>query len=441
MQPQAGGFQRQTSSMSAGASSQQQPTTMELMMQRQQQLQQQKSKQPELLGNKKTNQKQQKQQLRHDLNSNKSMANDGMFSPFSTQFPSNIDIMNTSISSVTSQQLQNSTGSQQLGGMQSSTASTPVTTNHGLDSSQLGMNQSQQQQFMMSQLTDGTLNMGGGVVNAPSPAGIAANGGGGASSVGGNSNTAGDDSLDEPSLDQRVKQFELMQQQQLSMMRQQQQVSNSGSVTGGGDGSIGSQPSQSRVDEMLPSRSNSIGSSQPPPQLPPVPEQSQQLQVLSPQSKPQQHHASPVAPAVAAPAMSFSINDESSEAPELHEARASLGPPRAGSPGSLGVAGPDPIVDGATIIRSEGAINVIAPVKRNSSGGGEGGTKDDLGGHTSSSVGADQGESGSEQPFLDGHFAGGWQSNVDLPDRRQIIFSIIKVIERKRPDTNRMSQK
>ena len=46
-----------------------------------------------------------------------------------------------------------------------------------------------------------------------------------------------------------------------------------------------------------------------------------------------------------------------------------------------------------------------------------------------------------QQSFLDGHFAGGWQSNADLPDRRRINFHIIKVIERIRPDANRMSQK
>ena len=47
----------------------------------------------------------------------------------------------------------------------------------------------------------------------------------------------------------------------------------------------------------------------------------------------------------------------------------------------------------------------------------------------------------SEQSFLDGTFMGGWQSNADLPDRRRIIFSIVKVIERMRPDANKMSQK
>ena len=46
-----------------------------------------------------------------------------------------------------------------------------------------------------------------------------------------------------------------------------------------------------------------------------------------------------------------------------------------------------------------------------------------------------------QQNFLDGHFAGGWQSNADLPDRRRMNFHIIKVIERMRPDANRLSQK
>jgi hypothetical protein len=43
--------------------------------------------------------------------------------------------------------------------------------------------------------------------------------------------------------------------------------------------------------------------------------------------------------------------------------------------------------------------------------------------------------------FLDGSFAGGWQSNADLPDRRRIIFSILEVIRQMRPDTNKISQK
>lgn len=59
-----------------------------------------------------------------------------------------------------------------------------------------------------------------------------------------------------------------------------------------------------------------------------------------------------------------------------------------------------------------------------------------------SSASSDRVNSGDgQQSFLDGHFAGGWQSNADLPDRRRINFHIIKVIERIRPDANRMSQK
>jgi hypothetical protein len=46
-----------------------------------------------------------------------------------------------------------------------------------------------------------------------------------------------------------------------------------------------------------------------------------------------------------------------------------------------------------------------------------------------------------QKSFLDGSFAGGWQSNADLPDRRRIIFSILEVIRQMRPDTNKISQK
>lgn len=48
---------------------------------------------------------------------------------------------------------------------------------------------------------------------------------------------------------------------------------------------------------------------------------------------------------------------------------------------------------------------------------------------------------GNQKSFLDGSFAGGWQSNADLPDRRRIIFSILEVIRQMRPDTNKISQK
>lgn len=46
-----------------------------------------------------------------------------------------------------------------------------------------------------------------------------------------------------------------------------------------------------------------------------------------------------------------------------------------------------------------------------------------------------------QRSFLDGRFAGGWQSNKDLPDRRKIIFHILDVIRLMRPDTSKMSNK
>jgi hypothetical protein len=46
-----------------------------------------------------------------------------------------------------------------------------------------------------------------------------------------------------------------------------------------------------------------------------------------------------------------------------------------------------------------------------------------------------------QRSFLDGRFVGGWQSNKDLPDRREVIFNILDVIRQMRPDTSRMSNK
>lgn len=46
-----------------------------------------------------------------------------------------------------------------------------------------------------------------------------------------------------------------------------------------------------------------------------------------------------------------------------------------------------------------------------------------------------------QQGFLDGRFAGGWQSNEDLPDRRRVICSILEVIRQMRPDTSKLSTK
>ena len=46
-----------------------------------------------------------------------------------------------------------------------------------------------------------------------------------------------------------------------------------------------------------------------------------------------------------------------------------------------------------------------------------------------------------QKSFLDGNFAGGWQSNADLPDRRKVIFSILEVIKQMRPNSNTTSTK
>jgi hypothetical protein len=69
-------------------------------------------------------------------------------------------------------------------------------------------------------------------------------------------------------------------------------------------------------------------------------------------------------------------------------------------------------------------------------GGGIDGPGDNNGGG-----GGGGAEDPSNKSFLDGSFAGGWQSNADLPDRRRIIFSILEVIRQMRPDTNKISQK
>ena len=71
------------------------------------------------------------------------------------------------------------------------------------------------------------------------------------------------------------------------------------------------------------------------------------------------------------------------------------------------------------------------------SGKGRGGRQ-----HYRSTVGKKKEDSGpSFQSFLDGTFAGGWQTNNDIPDRRRVIYNICKVIEQMRPDASKMSQK
>ena len=82
--------------------------------------------------------------------------------------------------------------------------------------------------------------------------------------------------------------------------------------------------------------------------------------------------------------------------------------------------------------------------------GGGGGSDDDAGNVTTKmllshwmplSQGGNKPNDANQKSFLDGSFAGGWQSNADLPDRRRIIFSILEVIRQMRPDTNKISQK
>jgi hypothetical protein len=34
---------------------------------------------------------------------------------------------------------------------------------------------------------------------------------------------------------------------------------------------------------------------------------------------------------------------------------------------------------------------------------------------------------------MEGTFEGGWQSNADLPERREVIFSIVKLIDQTQP--------
>jgi hypothetical protein len=59
--------------------------------------------------------------------------------------------------------------------------------------------------------------------------------------------------------------------------------------------------------------------------------------------------------------------------------------------------------------------------------------------NTNTQSGPDQ--NSSNKSFLDGRFAGGWQSNNDLPDRRKVIFSILEVIQQMRPETTNLSEK
>jgi hypothetical protein len=41
------------------------------------------------------------------------------------------------------------------------------------------------------------------------------------------------------------------------------------------------------------------------------------------------------------------------------------------------------------------------------------------------------------QAYMEGTFEGGWQSNADLPERREVIFSIVKLIDQTQPDSDK----
>lgn len=45
------------------------------------------------------------------------------------------------------------------------------------------------------------------------------------------------------------------------------------------------------------------------------------------------------------------------------------------------------------------------------------------------------------QAYMKGSFEGGWQSNDDPPERREVIFSIVKLMEQMRPDADKVSNK
>ena len=89
---------------------------------------------------------------------------------------------------------------------------------------------------------------------------------------------------------------------------------------------------------------------------------------------------------------------------------------------------------------SGGGLNAVSPLDMDGSMGSQRSNRNNMGNSDGS---GDKGglDDPANKSFLDGSFAGGWQSNADLPDRRRIIFSILEVIRQMRPDTNKISQK
>jgi hypothetical protein len=95
--------------------------------------------------------------------------------------------------------------------------------------------------------------------------------------------------------------------------------------------------------------------------------------------------------------------------------------------------------------KASGAASSSKPGSESASGGIENmlrvrSSKSEFGG-ASPQMSADDASAGGQQSYLDGTFEGGWQSNADLPVRRGVIFSIVKLIEQMRPDADKMSPK
>ena len=90
-------------------------------------------------------------------------------------------------------------------------------------------------------------------------------------------------------------------------------------------------------------------------------------------------------------------------------------------------------------IQREISIDSGGTVKR----GNRGGTSDSVPSKlfVSSHHSSDTRNSSSGQVYMEGTFEGGWQSNADLPERREVIFSIVKLVEQARPESDTASKR
>ena len=298
--------------------------------------------------------------------------------------------------------------------------------------------QQKQQQLLMTHLLQQQLGRGG--VNSsassarnlvPTISTLGVDGGGGVTGLGGGlSRSSAVGASDEAAgqnimLEQRVKQYQVMQH--LKQL-QHQKVDNGGvdSVVGGNHQQSQAQQKLAQFQSQQAQQQHYLCHDQ---GLPTVVVVSGLAQGRN--NKQVKNSASTSAPTASGDStaaslpnelLSFSCNvGNKSSSPR----RGSLGSLSQGSlsqgslsQGSYGIVDLDPIADGFNT-----ALGCAALVGSTAAGGeGSGGRN-------------------GQQKFLDGHFEGGWQSNADLPDRRRINFHIIKVIERMRPDANRMSQK